>query len=1207
MVEERIGKGGMGAVYRAVDMVSGARVALKRLGRPTASALVRFKREFHAARRLSHPNCVRVFELGQHESSWFFTMEVVDGGHLEPGSCTPFYVASAACQVLAGLDHIHARQIVHRDVKPQNIIVERENFVAKLSDLGIALVDDSEAAFTVGQRMGSARYLSPEQARGEAADPRTDLYSLGVVIYELLVGAMPFTPITRSFEGWLDAHASTPPKWPTDPALPRELVEHTMRLLSKDPRDRFPTAAAAYDAFAAWLGRTPEGAAVIARIPPLERKGYVAAPEFIGRQHDLQTIDEFVRAALAGERDAPLFLRVFGDGGIGKSRLVSRVLPILDHDGASILFGACPPAGSAPYEPLGALFALRRGSAVRDVPESEAPTRPNTGESPRGDSQQPDLAAREGFEKRDGQLWKLYRGIVDAVIDRSRKHPVVIMIEDLQWADAASLDLLGFVIRALAQARAQGDAIRVTIIVTHRREISPDGQRLVDVTNELGVARAIELRPFRPDEASALVSAMLSVPRDEHIDRFTDRLLAHGEGTPLFISQALRLLVGSGQLVRASTGWNLDAVQTQAIKFPTTVREAIGDRASRLKLGTQTALGIASVKGPRFTIADILPLVDIAEPELLDDMDEAVREGFINEEALEGHYAFAHDRIRESIYDHLPADTKRPIHRAIAEHMYARHGLSKERAAEIAHHAWEGGDARSAYHQWWLAGDQAMQHYAFGRAAEMYTRALEASNALGREPRAALIERHGDACLQAGQFPAARDSYARRLETVTTDLERAELLRRQAEVERRAGNTALAGDLFEHVLRTLRFRVPRTRFGFAIGVVYNVLCSMIMLVFPFLRRKKPRRDRKTQIIARTCGSLAERYFWSDFLRAAFYQFAGLRIAERLGPSPELTVSLAQQGFGVSVYGFYRIGMRYLDRARACGEQVGTPLEQGWQELMRGMSHACAGRVDDHITAERAAERLLAQCPETLRLRQVWTIAGEAYLEAGRLADAERVSTQLLQMSLDVSDTRGQGWARYLQGHLQLWRGEIAEARSQLEEAVLLSTQSDDLTYRLAAAGRLISARIQGGDPASALALGVESARTLAKARLRNPTIVIDGVTLAAAALVRSSGAVDGGTRATVREILRWRGSAARDMRYTTPWYLVGKGAWRRASGRAASGDRLIARGLRLAEDRHLLGEQYELHQYLSRLYASDPARATLHARAGEQLRTAVNR
>src|SRR5439155_16151421 len=112
-----------------------------------------------------------------------------------------------------------------------------------------------------------------------------------------------------------------------------------------------------------------------------------------------------------------------------------------------------------------------------------------------------------------------------------------------------------------------------------------------------------------------------------------------------------------------------------------------------------------------------------------------------------------------------------------------------------------------------------------------------------------------------------------------------------------------------------------------------------------------------------------------------------------------------------------------------------------------------GRVDDEIAALNTAEKLIVQCPETLRLRQVWTIVGEAYLEAGRLDDAEKVTTKLLQMSLDVDDVRGRGWAAYLEGHLLSWRGDLVGARARLDEAVALSEQSGDLAYQVAAAGR----------------------------------------------------------------------------------------------------------------------------------------------------------
>jgi tetratricopeptide (TPR) repeat protein len=1227
-IDGKLGRGGMGTVYRATDNVAGTQVALKLLGLDSTGALVRFKREFHAARRLSHPNCVRVHALMQHQGRWFFSMEYVNGGHLPATQrADPVEVAKIAAQVLAALDHVHARQIVHRDIKPQNILVDRSTLLAKLSDLGIAQVDDAESTFTVGQLMGSARYLSPEQARGEAVDARADLYSLGIVLYELLTGTGAYTPATRDFEGWLEAHRALPAQQPTDPSLPAELVAIVMRLLSKDPRDRFPTAAATFDAVAAWLERTAEGAALLAKLPPLERKGYVAAPEFVGRTADLDALHAFARDATSGDTSAPLFLAVHGDGGVGKSRLVSRVLPALARRKAEVLVGACPPQGGAPYAPLRALLALREIASIEGGGGSEEPTRPEggSGHSPRDSrdspgrdsSQQPrdGLSPREsarfavpvaGFDERDGQLWRLYRGVVDAILERSRTQPFVIVVEDVQWADPASIDLLGFVVRSLAAARAQGTETRAGIIVTHRREIPREVRQVITVATELGVAREIALSPFGLEEASELVAAMLSTARDRSVDAFTGQLLAHSDATPLFIGQALRLLVGAGQLVRGPAGWNLDAVGTSAIKLPTSVRDAIGDRSSRLKVGTQRALGIAAVRGPRFALDELLPLMDMPEPELLDDIDEAVREGFIYEAADEGHYVFAHDRIRESIYERLPREEATRLHRAIADQLGERHRRSPEFAAEIAHHAWQGGDARRAYIEWWRAGDLAMQRYAFARAVEMYGSALDASRALGRPPRAALYERHGDACLQAGQYQDARASYQKRMETAQSALERAELLRRLAEVEHRSGNTAHAGDLLEDVLRALGFRVPRTRIGLVLGIVVNVIWSWLVMTLPVMRRKKQKAfDRHDQIVAATCGPLAVRFFWSDFVRAAFYQFAGMRVAERLGPSPELTVALAQQGLAAAVYGFPGISRRYLDRARAVGEEAGTALEQGWEEIMRGMSYACAGRVDDHITALQTAEKLVVQCPETLRLRQVWTIAGEAYLESARLDDADKVATKLMQMSLDVADVRGRGWGGYLQGFLLEWRGDLANASSKLEEAVALSDQSGDLAYQVAAAGRLVSVKLQLGATGDALAVGIDAARKLARAHLRNPTVVVDGVTLAAAALARRNGPLAPDVEATVRGIARGRGRAARAMCYSLPWFLVGKGAWYCALGKARSGEAMIARGLEFAEQRHLLAEQYEAHRFLAQLWAGDPARGARHAAAAERLRGAA--
>jgi eukaryotic-like serine/threonine-protein kinase len=209
-LEERLGAGGMGLLYRATDLKLGRAVAIKLLARHLVSdetAKARFVREARAASALDHPNIANVHEIGEEESELFIVMALYDGEtlkqRLEKGKLAVEEAVAILRQVALGLEAAHRAGIVHRDIKPANILMTSGGTV-KILDFGLAkLVSDSQAqAMTqAGQAMGTMLYMSPEQLRGEAVDSRSDLWSLGVLAYELLAG------VSRAWLNLLEAIA----------------------------------------------------------------------------------------------------------------------------------------------------------------------------------------------------------------------------------------------------------------------------------------------------------------------------------------------------------------------------------------------------------------------------------------------------------------------------------------------------------------------------------------------------------------------------------------------------------------------------------------------------------------------------------------------------------------------------------------------------------------------------------------------------------------------------------------------------------------------------------------------------------------------------------------------------------------------------------------------------------------------------------------
>jgi serine/threonine protein kinase len=270
---KQIGRGGMGDIYRATDSLLGRDVAIKVLAEGYArdeSVRERFTREALAAARLSsEPNTVTIFDVGEHNGRPYIVMEYLGGGSLDGvirdgGAQPPEQVLTWLGQAGAALDAAHAGGVVHRDVKPGNLLLDRDQNVY-VADFGIASTAGMESLTMTGTVLGTAGYLSPEQAQGDRATPASDRYGLAVVAFELLTGSRPFS--ADSPTGEAAAHVSAPvPSVADRTGLPRQLDGVFERALAKDPTQRFATSAdfvaALRGAFADAAGQTRELAAV---------------------------------------------------------------------------------------------------------------------------------------------------------------------------------------------------------------------------------------------------------------------------------------------------------------------------------------------------------------------------------------------------------------------------------------------------------------------------------------------------------------------------------------------------------------------------------------------------------------------------------------------------------------------------------------------------------------------------------------------------------------------------------------------------------------------------------------------------------------------------------------------------------------------------------------------------------------------------------
>src|SRR5919197_6318649 len=256
VLEELVGAGGMSSVFKARDTLLERRVALKILHphfTKDEQYVERFRREARAVASLSHPNIVTILDRGEDEGSQFIVFELVEGRTLkevldEEGRLPLARALEIAIQVARGLGFAHEHGLVHRDVKPQNVILNGDGR-AKVTDFGIARSRDIQGVTQTGMVLGTSNYVAPEQAQGGKVDRATDVYSLGVVLFELLTGEVPFPG--ESFVAVAMRHVNEPAPSVLErrPDVPARVAHAVDRALEKDPAARCPT----MDAFAAEL------------------------------------------------------------------------------------------------------------------------------------------------------------------------------------------------------------------------------------------------------------------------------------------------------------------------------------------------------------------------------------------------------------------------------------------------------------------------------------------------------------------------------------------------------------------------------------------------------------------------------------------------------------------------------------------------------------------------------------------------------------------------------------------------------------------------------------------------------------------------------------------------------------------------------------------------------------------------------------------
>ncbi len=987
-IRDRLGIGSLGAVFRALDRETGREVALKTLITRDPDDLYLLKREFRALADISHPNLVQLYDLEADGEQCFFTMQLVRGTDLLEHLCgsgprpARDYERLRRCfeQLAAGLDALHGLGKLHRDVKPQNVLVDEDGQVILL-DFGLVIGMDS-ALSIASQRDGFAGtllYTSPEQAWGNPISPAADWYSAGVMLYECLTGQAPFDG--PGLGALLDRqHRAPEPPRARVPSIPEDLDLLTLDLLRYEPDTR-----PGFDEIVKRLGG--------ADLPPApDAPRRLPDRGIVGREVELRKLREAMDAARTGSGAC---IRVEGPSGIGKSALVEHFLTALerDHDGV-VLRARCHPNESVRFEAVdGLVDDLSRFLSRLPEEELEA-VRPRglrallrmfpvLGRVPFADLEDaPDLAdvdpgeiRRRGF----GALRELLARIAD-------RRPLALWSDDLHWGDLDSADFLRSLLRP-------PDPPPLLMILSYRSDDRRQSPllRALDEEPEADRANLLEVGPLSPDEARELVGDLLPLAPPMAIDRIR-ALVQEAGGSPFFIGELARFAnqptaTGDapgdlGAVIRA----RLEALPSEALE----ILELVA--VSGAPIDTQLVLELSGVAGR-------------GRPRVYELCNGSLLRASSSGREVETY----HGRIRDAILDGLDDPDRRRRHRQLADGLAER---PETRAATLLEHTLGAGDEAGAVPIARAAAEEADRGLAFDRAAELYDLAWNLGGC--RDDAWDLLSQRARVLAAAGRSAAAADSW----ETASAAAGRADaeghvpatLRGRAAEQHFYAGELDEGMEALRAALRDHRIRLPRN----PAAATRSALRSRLY----FLMRgdgftERPAADLPEATVARldtlqgaARGTSMLDHTLSDAL-AVRHLLAVLDAGE---PSRVVRALGLEAGIEANAGGAWlrRRSLRLLDRIDDLAKRTGDPFDRAWVELSRsvvgwyhGLWRECVERCD------RAVSLMRAEC-----IGISWDLAANRAFALSALVQLGRIRelAERLPALLDEARERGDHYA-----------------------------------------------------------------------------------------------------------------------------------------------------------------------------------------------------
>ncbi len=808
---EKLGEGGMGVVYLAEDTRLKRNVAIKFLPEHIASdpeQKRRFETEAQAAASLNHPNITTIHAIEDYDEDVFIVMEFVDGNEIKDKiNSGPIPLKEAvriALQIAEGINSAHKKGIIHRDIKSQNIMITANGKV-KIMDFGLAKISGSTQITRSGSTLGTAAYMSPEQAQGQDADERSDIFSYGIVLYEILTGTLPFKGDYEYALIYSIINEEPDETALTNNAVPIQLSRIVLKCLRKNKEERF----ASFDevlknilSFSQDENYSYPDKDLTTDLTPVKSFIPQNGSNFTGREPEMKTLTALLENC---KRNKGYTVFISGEPGIGKTQLVSALVNNHSSEGFNFLYGRClfNNEGGLPYHSFvsavnNSLFSSHGHfiSAITALAEKNNINIANK------------LPQIKTFLNLSGEYSKsimhkeqLWEAVLTMFMTIAADKPLVLILDDIQWADKTSVGLFAYLARNIRN-------LPVLLIGLYRPpEIAQDYSDLIGTIRQLRIedsASKIDLLRLSEKDTLHFIKKILGEnPVDKKI---VSEIYRQSEGNPLFIYELTRLMKDRNTIKKGENDSWVFNQEASLTAVSDKVQDVIKQRIDRLDDESKEVLQFAACQGEYFQSSVLTDCLKLDKISLLKKLQQLEKEyNVIHYENK--HYRFDHILIKDVLYESILPELREEYHKLIAGSLIKSFGPKDEYASVIAHHLISGGSEEQSVKYLLTAAKAARELYAVEEALSFYKKLIKIDNEtkLSRESRKSLEEGLGDINLFTGNPDEALSRFTRFSELVNSsgDInDKIRGLRKSAECYRITGRLNEAEDLCAIAVKT---------------------------------------------------------------------------------------------------------------------------------------------------------------------------------------------------------------------------------------------------------------------------------------------------------------------------------------------------------------------------------------------------------------------